>query len=126
MDHALAFEDDGRLCCVRVSGAITADAARRTLRALWQDPHYGAARAALWLLDASPLPALDELLALGAFVVREKGGRGPGTVAIVSPAFGTSVVARAMGGFARAVDLNVNFFASEADARAWLGLRAAA
>ncbi len=123
MEHTLAYEAATRTCQVQVIGDITLAGARETLTELWNDSRYASARAALWDLGNSELPPFEHLLELGAFVVREKRGRGPAILAIVSPSFSTSVVARAFRGFERLVGLDLCFFAQANDARSWIQVR---
>lgn len=123
MEHSLAYDPPKGICEVRISGDITLDGSRNALTELWNDSRYATARAALWDLGDGALPPFEHLLELGAFVVREKRGRGPAILAIVSPAFSTSVLARAFRGFERIVGLDLCFFSQLDDALGWLEVR---
>lgn len=123
MEHTLAYDPPHRSCEVSVRGEVTLAGSRDALRALWADDRYAESRAALWDLGDSPLPPFEQLLELAAFVVREKHGRGPAILAIVSPSFSNSMIARAFRGFERIVGLDLCFFARLDDARGWIEVR---
>ncbi|MGR8920734.1 MAG: hypothetical protein ACU85V_14060 [Gammaproteobacteria bacterium] len=121
---SLSFElevDAAAACCtVVLHGAVTRPAAQALMRELWSDPRYAGCRAALWDVSGSELPEFNALLGIADFVMREKAGRGPAILAFVSPAFRTSVLVRALGGFQRMLRLNTGYFVDEDTARLWI------
>jgi hypothetical protein len=111
---------------VQVSGDITLDESRPILTRLWADPDYAKARAALWNISTATLLSFEHTLNLSTFIVREKAGRGPAIIAIVSPAFANSLVAQTFRGFERMVGLDLSFFDNLDEARTWILRRLAA
>ena len=112
-------------CRVRLNGDVTLDNAHALLAQLWRDPAYLECTDAIWDIGACELPPFETLRQVTAYIAREKHGRGPARVAFVSPAFGQSVLVRALQGFERLVGFDLNFFADEAQALSWLERRGA-
>ncbi|MGE0485701.1 MAG: hypothetical protein AB7Q81_16265 [Gammaproteobacteria bacterium] len=113
-------------CRVRLTGDITLDNARALLAQLWRDPAYVECTAALWDIGACEMPPFETLMRVTTYIVREKAGRGPVRVAFVSADFEQSILVRALQGFERLVGFDLNFFADEAAAQAWLDRRGSA
>jgi len=105
-------------------GEADYDASAALLAALWADPRYATAPAAVWDISDMELPDFNEVLKLSQFIAREKAGRGPRRVAFVAPSFGDSLVARIFRGFDQPlINYRINFFGTREDAERWLSER---
>ncbi len=124
--YAIESEAPPARCRVVLSGAITRSNGCEVLLRLWSDSAYANNDSAIWDVSACELPDFNDLLAVAKFINQEKAGRGPNVVAFCSPAFASSTLARAFRGFDRVINLDLNFFGTIDDARAWLDQRAKA
>ncbi|MEQ8661845.1 MAG: hypothetical protein RLW62_13605 [Gammaproteobacteria bacterium] len=123
LTYLLDVAGAGGHCRVRVLGELTEDNMRSMLDRLWSDPVYGQQATAAWDLGDCQLPELNALMRIAEFIATHKQGRGPQVLAFVSPAFGEALLARTFRSFERLLKLNLNFFATEAAAVAWLDER---
>jgi hypothetical protein len=126
LSHLLDLGGAGGHCRIRLLGNLTEDNMRGMLERLWSDPQYATQATALWDVSGCALPDRNTLMRVAEFIMKTKRGRGPGVLAFVAPAFGEALITRTFRGFERLVRLNLNFFANEAAAVAWLDERATA
>jgi|GEM_PF-3067846 hypothetical protein len=123
LDWEVIAQPELGFCRVTLAGVMTVDNAKIVLEDLWKHTLYLDQPAALWDVSQCDLPNFDALSEISAYIKKEKRERGPAVHAFVSPAFATSVLARAFRGFQRLVSLNLNFFGNEQSASDWLSGR---
>ena len=95
------------------------DAVKAMLQALWKDSTYQNSTAVSYDIGGlDALPDLNDMLVLSHYVVTHKRRRGPNIIAFVASEFASARMKKVFAGFAKVVGLQLNFCASEAQARA--------
>jgi hypothetical protein len=97
------------------------DSAKEMLQALWLDQDYLDSKRVMYdVSDLNALPDVNEMIALGRYVVGHKLDRGPNTIAFVAPEFASPGMKKVFAGFAKIVGLTLHFCGDESQARSLL------